>query len=188
MRLRSGWLLVGVLALAAVVIGGCKGETPQEQAKSAATIAGVLTARGAAVTGVMIEAYFDPSLFKTHYRVWYRLPELALADQPSNQFRETTGGTNCGTFGGEPSLFGNSRPAELRRDNDRAIGYLAGRAPDGKDAAFLDYVWFHPHPPCGDTPDHKDATISITLANPHGSFTCTYLGAATGKGECKDNK
>lgn len=168
--------------------GGCRGDTPQEQAKSAATIATVLSSRPGAPQPVAFEANFEQEKFKVHYRVWCRLPDLALGDKASKEFRATTSGANCGTFGGEASAFGNSLPAELKRDDEYRIGYFLVRGPDGRDIAWADFVWYHPHPPCGNTPDHKDATIKITLTNPSGSITCTYVGAATGKGECKDGK
>ena len=61
-----------------------------------------------------------------------------------------------------------------------------GYDPDvGGQGEMIRFKWVHPHPPCGDTPDHGDATITVLVTNPTGSFTCTYVGAATGKGTCK---
>ena len=128
-------LALGVLGvLSAVALGGCKGDTPLEQAKSAATIATVLSSRPGGPQPVALEADFQQEKFKTFYRVWYRLPDLAVGDKPSMEFRATTSGANCGTFGGEANVMGNSQPAELKRDNEYRIGYYPARASDGKDA------------------------------------------------------
>jgi hypothetical protein len=180
---------LAALALGAALLGGCAGATPERQAKSATKIADVITSRPGAPQGIALEASFEEEEFKTHYRVWFRLPDLAREDKPSQDLHVTSKGANCGTWGGEPSLFGNSRPSELKRDDAHRVDLtLTGRSPDGKDGSWVDFVWFHPHPPCGNTPDHRDATISITVRNPSGAFTCTYVGSATGTGACKPDK
>jgi len=186
---RSWGGFVLVLALGAALLGACKGATPEDQTRSAGVISTVLSSRPGAPHGVAMEVNFNQSRFTSYYRVWYRLSEIAQGDNASKAFKVKTSGSNCGVFGGEPSPFNNSKPEDLRHDDDYSPGYfLIGRSPDNADAAWADFAWYHPHPPCGNTPDHKDATISITISNPSGSFTCTYVGAATGKGECKDNK
>ncbi len=184
-----GWSVVAALVATAVILGGCKGDTPEAQATSAAKIATVLTSQPGPSHGVAMEVNLRQERFTSYYRVWFRLPELAKGDKPSTKFTFKTSGTNCGVFGGETSVFDNSRPDELKPDGAFVVDYfLTGRAPDNEEGVWADFAWYHPHPPCGNTPDHKDATITITLSNPSGSFTCTYVGAATGKGECKDNK
>ncbi|TAJ20205.1 MAG: hypothetical protein EPO65_04495, partial [Dehalococcoidia bacterium] len=44
------------------------------------------------------------------------------------------------------------------------------------------FRWFHPHPPCDPTTDHKDRTIFVTVTDGKTSFRCTYQGAASGTG------
>lgn len=45
-------------------------------------------------------------------------------------------------------------------------------------------TWSHPHPPCGDTPDHRDTTIMFTVVDrtANATIVCSYEGAATGVG------
>lgn len=45
-------------------------------------------------------------------------------------------------------------------------------------------VWSHPHPPCGDSPAHADATIFLTIKGQRSGKTvlCAYQGAETGTG------
>jgi hypothetical protein len=43
--------------------------------------------------------------------------------------------------------------------------------------------WSHPTPPCEHPdPDHMDVTIVVEVSDGAATTTCTYRGAATGKG------
>jgi hypothetical protein len=45
-----------------------------------------------------------------------------------------------------------------------------------------DYTWTHPHPPCGGSDAHDEATVQLTVRWTGGTATCSYRGAAGGTG------
>ena len=115
-------------------------------------------------TTTPITAVFDQSKFTTTYtfNTTGLFPQGGLI---------RWSGPNCGTVSGDAFSV-----ASIQRYEDLAV-----KAP---------YTWVHPHPPCGDSPDHADATIVGTLAEGEGHpertprfiTTCTYRGSATGTG------
>jgi hypothetical protein len=115
-------------------------------------------------TTTPITAVFDQGTFTTTYAF------NATGQFPQGGFIEWSG-PNCGTVaGGAFSIAG------VQRSQDLAV-----KAP---------YTWVHPHPPCGNAPDHSDATIVATLKEGDGRpgrtplfiTTCIYKGSATGTG------
>jgi hypothetical protein len=48
--------------------------------------------------------------------------------------------------------------------------------------AKSEYKWTHPHPPCGDTPNHADVTVVATITEDRVTTICTFRGAATDTG------
>ena len=125
---RSWGGFVLVLALGAALLGACKGATPEDQTRSAGVISTVLSSRPGAPHGVAMEVNFNQSRFTSYYRVWYRLSEIAQGDNASKAFKVKTSGSNCGVFGGEPSPFNNSKPEDLRHDDDYSPGYSSSGA------------------------------------------------------------
>ena len=111
-----------------------------------------------------ITAVFDQSKFTTTYA--FNTTGLF----PQGGFITWTG-PNCGSVSGESFSI-----ASIQRYEDLAV-----KAP---------YTWVHPHPPCGNAPDHSDATIVGTLKEGDGRpdktplfiTTCIYKGSATGTG------
>lgn len=111
-----------------------------------------------------ITAVFDQSKFTTTYTLTMTGPF------PQGGFVEWSG-PNCGTIQGD------------------AFSISADQRPDST-VVKPTFAWIHPHPPCGDAPDHSDATIVATLKEGDGGpgktpriiTTCTYKGSATGTG------
>ncbi len=111
-----------------------------------------------------ITAVFDQSRFTTTYTLTMTGPF------PQGGFVEWSG-PNCGTIQGD------------------AFSISSDQRPDST-VVKPTFVWIHPHPPCGDAPDHTDATIVATLKEGDGGpgktpriiTTCTYKGSATGTG------
>ena len=115
-------------------------------------------------TTTPITAVFDQSKFTTTYTF------NTTGRFPQGGFIEWSG-PNCGTVSGDAFSIAN-----VQRSEDLAV-----KAP---------YIWVHPHPPCGNAPDHSDATIVATLKEGEGRpggtprfiTTCIYKGSATGTG------
>lgn len=114
-------------------------------------------------TAEPITAVFTPAAFTTTYTL-----KMAGTFPEGGRVRWT--GANCGTTTGD----------------DRVIAPGDATRPFDVTSVF---VWTHPHPPCGETPDHLDATITATLVEggttpntTRYTTTCTYRGAATGSG------
>lgn len=173
---------MSVIVVGALLFGACKGETEKEQAQNARTIAEAVTSQTAAAAPYPgdFTATFDPSAFTTTYVVLVNLPLPAQSERDSTELHAKWSGANCGTHG-IVNFIHTFQPST----DDWDFGYAREEGAAGES---ITYRWVHPHPPCGETPDHKDATIKVTVSNKLGSFTCTYVGAATGKGDCKSDK
>ena len=176
--MRAGSRMVALLALVlgASLLAGCKdGDDVAE--KQAQRIVTTLIAQAGPPQPGEFTAIFDQASFTTTYAVEVNLAFGAQQDEPSRHLRAKWTGPNCGTFG-IVNLVDRFEPGK----GDWDFGYIQYQGTAGARTFFR---WVHPHPPCGNTPDHKDVTIAVVVSNPSGSFTCTYVGAATGKGTCK---
>lgn len=177
-RHRSAGSAIALLALGAgVLLAACAGHTAEEQANSAYTITHTLAPDHAAPRAEAFTATFDQAKFTTTYTARVTLPLAAEDDRDSGQLHASWTGPNCGSAG-----IVNFLGAYQQGTNEWDFGYARDNGPAGE---AITYRWTHPHPPCGDTPDHRDVTIKLVVSNKFGAVTCTYVGAASGPGECK---
>lgn len=168
---RTAGAVLALFALGAgVLLSACAGKTAEERAQNGQYVQDVLTTRHAAPHLDSFAATFDQATFTTTYTAQVSLPNEARTDSESYKLHASWSGANCGSSG--------------------IVNFLGEYAPGRTEWDFgaagpITYRWTHPHPPCGNTPDHSDATIKLVVSNAFGSTTCTYVGAASGSGECK---
>lgn len=105
-----------------------------------------------------ISADFRPDLFNTAYSATVR----GLGVDFSTVIARWSG-PSCGTWG-------RQTPQEF------VIG--------GGLEVLMSMVWEHPHPPCGDDPNHLDTLVILTVVHSGTGKTiiCLYPGAASGEG------
>lgn len=159
--MRGPSVRIAVRALCAatlVVLGACNNGDREQTVPILATPS---PGQDVVIAVLPIEATFTAAEFSTSYKV--KVPMRGYTSDkyersPYNVFFQWTG-TNCGSM-----TTGSSGDF--------------GAEPHATSAM----TWAHPHPPCGQTTDHLDATIVVTVSTSSGIWICTYRGSASGTG------
>jgi hypothetical protein len=99
-----------------------------------------------------VAATFTQETFSTEYL-------LGIENPNAEPISVEWSGPNCGTFAPMGAGAANTMTTQV-----------------------WSMVWTHPHPPCDDTTDHSDQTITATVRGTSGTFSCSYPGAHTGVG------
>lgn len=148
-----------MLVLALVALSGCKTKGELSISPESGTLTVATSSPGVALRDPTVQpivAIFDPPAFTTSYTAPISNPD------PQRRLTIMWSGPNCGTWAPQVPMI------EIGAD------------------IVLSMALSHPHPPCAQTTNHLDVTVTLSIAYERGTLICVYNGSESGKGpECR---